>query len=268
MISFRIALLLLVTFSAACGVARAYDATQMVVATEGALPLLLTVPHDGDVLLGSTALRTPGNRPQDKVTRDFGTRKLAEQIAEQLNARLGRRPYLVIARVSRNYLDVNRVQQDAMRSPDALPAYLAYHDRIAGYVDALRQQFPAGALLVDIHGQSDEPNIIFRGTRAGLTTASLIKRFGPDAIDGQHSIFGALAAKGYQIHPVARDRSLREDPRFDGGYTVATYGSHHPQGIDAIQIEFGKHLRGNPGLATDVADGLISFMRHYRLLPP
>ena len=201
------------------------------------------------------------------MVRDTGTRDLAERVASRLEERLGKRPYVVIAKFSRKYLDANRPEQEAMESQDALPAYRAYHDQIAAFVAEVKGQFPSGALLVDVHGQSDDPNTTFRGTRAGLTAQSLLKRYGFPVLHGGKSITGVLAAKGYQVIPPVGAESLREDPRFNGGYTVSAYGSHRASGIDAIQLEFGKSHRANPHLAEDLAEALVVFMTQYELLP-
>lgn len=262
---FRIALLFLLA-TVGASVARAYEAASLVVASAGTLPLILTVPHDGAASLGSTPERIPGRSKQDKLTRDAGTRVLAEQIASRLEARFGKRPYIVIAGFHRKYLDANRAQQDAMQSPEALPAYRAYHDQIAAFVAEAKRRFPAGALLVDIHGQADEPDIIFRGTHAGMTTTTLLKRFGATVLSGEKSILGVLEAKGYQVHPPVAANTLREDPRFAGGFTVLAYGSHRPTGINAIQLEFGARMRKQPRLPQDVADALHTFMRQHGLL--
>lgn len=239
----------------------AYDATGMVVASQGTLPLILTVPHDGVESLDLVPVRTKGT-----VARDAGTRELTERIAAHLEKRIGQRPYIVIARFSRKYLDANRTEQDAMESPDALPAYRAYHDQIARFVADVKSRFPAGSLLIDVHGQSGEPGTTFRGTRAGLTTRSLLKRFGPAALQGKKSIIGGLAAKGYQVNPAIDAPSLEENRRYAGGHTVYTYGSNHANGIDAIQLEFGRRHRENPLLAHDLAEALIVFMREYGLV--
>lgn len=241
---------------------RAYDATDMVHASRGTLPLVLTVPHDGGEFLGFTPARSKGAK-----FRDAGTRELAERVASRLEERLGKRPYVVIAKFSRKYLDANRSEQDAMESQNALPAYRAYHDQIGAYVSELKSQFPAGSLLLDIHGQSDEPNTTFRGTRAGLTVKAMLDRFGPSVLQGDRSIIGVLAARGYQVFPALGADSLREDTRFAGGYAVFTYGSHLATGIDAIQLEFGKSHRANLRLAEDLADALVIFMTQFELLP-
>ncbi|MDP1954447.1 MAG: N-formylglutamate amidohydrolase [Polaromonas sp.] len=258
---FRQALLSLLACVALPGAAFAYDASAMVVSTKGSLPLILTVPHDGAEPLDALPARTKGT-----VVRDAGTRELAERVATLLEARLGKRPYIVVARFSRKYLDANRPEQEAMESQDALPAYRAYHDQITAYIAEIKTKFPAGALMVDVHGQSGDPDTTFRGTRAGLTAKTLLGRFGQPALQGEKSITGVLASKGYPVHPAVGAESLREDPRYAGGHTVATYGSHQPQGIDAIQLEFGRNHRANTRLAEDLADALVVFMTEYDLL--
>lgn len=257
----RIALILL--FAAFVPTAsHAYDASSMVVSSKGTLPLILTVPHDGGEFLGFIPVRTKG-----VVVRDAGTRELAERVATLLEERLGKRPYVVIAKFSRKYLDANRPEHEAMESQDALPAYRAYHDQVASFVGEIKRQFPMGSLLVDVHGQSDAPYTTFRGTRAGLTAKALLNRFGPSALQGEKSITGLLAAKGYQVNPAVAEKTLLEDRRFAGGYTVFTYGSQRAEGIDAIQLEFGKYHRANMRLAEDLAEALIVFMTEYELLP-
>jgi N-formylglutamate amidohydrolase len=243
-------------------VSHAYDASSLVASSKGTLPLILTVPHDGGEFLGLMPPRTKG-----AVVRDAGTRELAENVASLLEKRLGKRPYLVIAKFSRKFLDANRSEQDAMESQEALPAYRAYHDQVRAFASEVKLQFPAGALLVDVHGQSDDPNTTFRGTRGGLTAKALLARSGPTALQGEKSILGVLASKGYPVNPVVGAESLREDPRFAGGYTVFHYGSQHADGIDAIQLEFGKNHRANPRLAEDLTEALIVFMTEYELLP-
>jgi len=256
------ALSLLLVLAGLCPtVADSYEVADTVESSTGTLPLILTVPHDGGDFLGLTPARTKG-----AVVRDAGTRQLAERVASLLEQRLGRRPYLVIAKFSRKYADVNRTEADAIESEEALPAYREYHSRVADHVRQVRIAFPAGALLVDVHGQSDAPGTTFRGTRAGLTAKALVARFGPSAIQGDKSVIGVLASKGYAVHPSPGTDSLREGSRFTGGYTVFTYGSHRPEGIDAIQLEFGRDHRANPGLAEDLADALVTFLTQFEFL--
>lgn len=241
--------------------ANAYDAADTIEAIPGNLPLLFTVPHDGGEFFGMSSTRTRG-----ATVRDVGTRDLALRTAEFLERRTGRRPYVVIAKFTRKQLDANRSESEAMDSQELLPAYKAYHGQIATYVKELRRNYPKGALLVDVHGQSEEPNTTFRGTRAGLTTKRLIERFGHDALQGDKSVTGALASRGYNVSPASAGADLLEDQRYSGGFTVSSYGSHRPDGIDAIQLEFGRQHRANSRLAEDVALSVLGFMQAYELL--
>jgi N-formylglutamate amidohydrolase len=256
-------LLSLLLFSFNLGAAFAYDALAMVDSSKGTLPLILTVPHDGGDFLGMVPVRKTG-----ALVRDAGTAELAQRVASVLQARTGKRPYLVIARFSRKYLDANRTEQEAMESEEAMPAYRAYHDQIAAYVAEVKARYPNGSLLVDVHGQSQDPDTTFRGTRAGVTTRALLGRHGQAAIQGVSSIVGVLAAKGYAVNPPVDAQSLGEDPRYSGGFTVFQYGSHKTWGIDAIQLEFGKNHRAQERLAQDFAEALIVFMTQYGLLTP
>ena len=257
----RRSLLLLPATLALPAQAQGFDPSSAVFAARGTLPLIFTVPHDGENALPRVSVRSSG-----AVVRDAQTRDLAERTAAALEARTGRRPYIVVALFSRRYLDANRAEQEAMESPEALPAYRAYHDQIASWVAEVKARFPEGALLIDIHGQSSDPDVTFRGTRGGLTAKALLGRSGTAALQGERSIIGLLAARGYRVHPAPGTDDLREDSRFSGGYTVFSYGSHRPEGIDAIQLEFGRYHRTTRRLAADFADALVVFMQEYGLL--
>jgi N-formylglutamate amidohydrolase len=236
--------------------AMAYDADALVTASKGDLPLILTAPHDGTESVGLVPTRTSG-----AMVRDVGTGELAQRAADIIEKKTGKRPYLVIARFSRKYIDANRAPEEAYESDAAAPAYRAYHDRIAAYVAEVKSRFPAGALLVDVHGQGQEANVIFRGTRNGVTARALMARSGPEALLGPKSLIGELAARGYRTNPAPDGSTLHEDRRFNGGYTVFKYGSQNPDGIDAIQLEFGSSLRMQHRLAEDLADCLIGVMK-------
>jgi N-formylglutamate amidohydrolase len=222
------------------------------------MPILLTVPHDGDEMLGWIGVRKKGT-----VVRDVATRDLAERTANLLEKKTGLRPYFVIAKFSRRYLDANRQEAEAQESPEAIPAYRYYHAQIAKFVAEISAKYSDGAILIDIHGQSDDPETIFRGSRSGVTARVLLNKFGKEALQGNTSITGALQGKGYKVFPPIESPDLREDKRFNGGHTVFTYGSNNPNGIDAIQLEFGKRARDRSNLAEDFAGSILIFSKKY-----
>jgi hypothetical protein len=119
-------------------------------------------------------------------------------------------------------------------------------------------------LLLDIHGQAAEGNVIFRGTSHGRSVEDLIQRFGTQALSGPRSILGQLALSGYSILP--DPSGVDRESRFSGGHTVQTYGSHRNSGIDAMQLEFGTRLRARDNLdrtATNVAAAITVFAKEY-----
>ena len=83
---------------------------------------------------------------------------------------------------------------------------------------------------------------------------------------GGSSVLGYLASKGYEIFPSgAQIGNPREDPRFNGGHTVFSYGSNNAQGIDAIQIEIGRTIRSDRAFAGNLAAAIVVFYRRYLL---
>jgi hypothetical protein len=75
-------------------------------------------------------------------------------------------------------------------------------------------------------------------------------------------LVGLLQAAGYAMLPGGSGKP--EHPAFTGGYTVETYGSHHADGIDAIQLEIVAELRRlatpRARLAADLAAVIASLL--------
>jgi N-formylglutamate amidohydrolase len=229
-------------------------ASDLVVARPGGLPILLTAPHGGLAPVPGVPPRKSGTTSTDGYTIE-----LTEAVARHVEKALGKAPYVVAARFSRKYIDANRADHEAFEVPAARPAYDAYHGAIKRYVAELRERYPGGAVLVDVHGQSTEPEAVHRGTRDGATVAALVRRRGAEAVTGPQSLFGTLQARGYAVLPAGRSLiETREDPRYRGGHTVHTYGSSVGGGIDAIQVEVGAKLRRDPAFAAALADGIVA----------
>jgi len=202
---------------------------------------------------------------------DGRTRLLAEQLVPRLELLLGGSPYVVLARFHRRYLDANRPPEVAFEHDGARPHYLAYHAALRSYVQEIRATF-GGGLLLDLHGQSAAPEVIFRGTQNGVTTTELVQQWGAEALVGERSLFGQLAARGYQVFPANTPIGQPiEQPGWSGGYTVQRYGSHRRNGIDAIQVELGWDFRTKeylPTLVEDLAQAIAGFYAAYGHAPP
>lgn len=233
----------------------------------GTLPIVLSAPHGGGVRVPGSTGRTRG-----VVVRDLRTAEIALLCAQRLTDLLGGLPSLVIAQFSRRDADANRAPDEASECEPARLQYDAFHAALRRAVDQAREDH-GRALLLDIHGQSREPDAIARGTRTGRTVSALLRAFGPEALEGPDSILGRLAATGYRILPDPNpdDDRVETETIFNGGHIVAAYGSHEPDGIDAVQLELGADLRTPDRLvktARDLADATAVFARRYMLPEP
>ena len=253
----RIFLLLLLTVIHRLGLTAGPDS--LILTRPGNLPILLTVPHGGASTVPNVPLRNSGTTVTDAYTLET-----AEAVAKQLERALGAQPYFVAARFSRKYIDANRAAAEAYETPAAKPVYDAYHREIARYVAELRERFPQGALLLDIHGQGDAPDVVHRGTRNGATVAALLRRHGNAALTGPDSVPGALAGRGYRVFPPNTPPGNPPEHRgYSGGHTVHLYGSGGPAGIDAIQLELGRALRTDARFGVALGDAITVFCRAY-----
>lgn len=216
----------------------------------GELPILLTAPHGGRDAIPNVSERMGDGVDRFNPKSDTNTDILTERLAEAIEKKMGKRPFVVIARFHRKYADANRRGRDAYESDEAKVVYEAYHQAIATARSQVMERWGRGILL-DIHGQVAEPKAILRGTQNGKTTTHLISRFGREALIGESSLFGRLGHHGFSVMPEVGAEE-REHPNFNGGHTVITHGSGAGGTVDAIQLEFGSELRSRDALPTTV----------------
>lgn len=237
---------------------------RLVQVEHGDLPIILSAPHGGSDLIPGVPERRGSGAKLFRSKSDAFTGQLTEKLADAIEEKLGRRPYVVIARFHRKYLDANRRARDAFESPQAEPVYHAYHKAISDARRAVTERWGRG-ILIDIHGQAAEPKAIFRGTQNGKTTTYLYNRFGREAMTGETSLFGQLASQGFPVIP-AIGSTNNEHPSYDGGYTVITHGSQSGGTVDAIQLELGRDLRvpgANGETANKLAKAITEFSSNY-----
>ena len=248
-----------------CPAQSSAEKEQLLTLWAGTLPIILAAPHGGRDPIPGVAPRRGIGVPQFAAERDSNTAELAEAIALKLSELLGARPFLVIARFERKFIDANREPAAAYEMPQAKFHYDSYHRAIGEAAETIRQKWGSG-LLLDIHAQRAQAETIFRGTDNGRSVSRLQRQFGQAALLGPHSVLGHLAANGYKIQPdlTGQDR----ETRYTGGYTTRTYGSHRGTRIDAIQLELGSDLRAKANLertANDLALAVAVFAREYLL---
>jgi N-formylglutamate amidohydrolase len=229
----------------------------------GGLPLILLAPHGSTASIPGAPQRTGAGVRNFTTERDIATDLLVERLAADIAREAGVRPYVVIARFSRRFADVNRRPEDAYEGPEAGAAYNAYHAAIRAACADVVQRWGQG-LLIDVHGQPVYPRTVVQGTHSGQTIARLRERVGPEVLNGPGSLVGRLAMEGLTVMPRVGQADVQEPQRFGGGFTVATYGGVRGCGVDAIQLEFGTSLRDRVALESTshrAARGILAFVR-------
>ena len=143
---------------------------------------------------------------------------------------------------------------------DAQRYYDEYHNTIRQFIDEIRAENGGLGLLFDIHGTGGidrAPADLYLGTVNGETVERLL-RADPRAMQRPRSLRGFLEAAGYTV--------VAEAPELIGGYTVRTYGSHNPDGLDAIQIEIVLPLRKVPSQREALIEHLAQAIARFAVL--
>jgi len=248
----------------------------LVLVHAGTLPIVLTAPHGGRLDIPDVAQRTAPDAAHAAAFKKWGgfhaggdpnTDTLALRISAEIEKLTGQRPYLVLAKFKRKFVDPNRPSELAYSDPQAAPYYALYHSTIRNFVDDIRHAYPAG-LLLDVHGENKDGDVLMRGTVNGDTVAALVRRAGVRSITGPDGLFGQLEAQGFNVFPSNRLPlwSGAENAGFNGGYTVNVYGSQNADGIDAVQLEFGSRYRRDSELdrsAVQAARAIVTFYKAY-----
>ena len=129
------------------------------------------------------------DRPRHQHRRD--SRRLSPlELEEQLDGK----PWLVVARFDRKYVDANRSAEEGYESEKAKPTYDAYHSALAAACKAVKEKHGRG-LLLDIHGQGEFKDAICRGTRNGKTVDASARPRRPASADRQAERARPPAAK-------------------------------------------------------------------------
>ena len=213
-------------------------------AVRGDIPVLIAVPHDGD-------LDRPGLPPRFPPIdgRDVGTRNISTALEEALREGAGQ-PYLVVQKLRRSYVDTNRDRARAYQHPLGREVYDTFHQQIERFAEEIRDRFGDGVLL-DMHGNPRLPKDVYLGTYAGaaLTETAAGQAFEDD-------LRQALRAAGYEVPP--RD----ETPEvFGGDFIVDRHGAKARSPLSAVMIEIHRRHRSEltdqRRVGVALADGVL-----------
>lgn len=233
----------------------AQDAARHIEVRPGTLPVILTVPHGGDLKPESLLSRRYGVTAQDAHTVE-----LSLMISEELEARYGGRPHLVICLLHRSKVDCNRgLEEAAQGDPRAAAAWTQFHDAAEAMEKQVTQKYGTG-LTLDIHGHRHEEarvelGYLITGSKLNTTDQALdqdgklpkmtsirdLDKRSPQSfaglVRGPKSLGALLENQEFPAIPSPAHPSPGKSVYFSGAYDITAHGSRDEGTISAIQIE-------------------------------
>ncbi|MGC3966350.1 MAG: hypothetical protein QM775_02960 [Pirellulales bacterium] len=252
-------------------IAKPIPSDPLVDVQRGTIPIIICAPHGGrEVVPGvpprkNRPVNPPKGTPKWVTGTDMNTRELAQGIVAELEKRLGGKPYYVMARFQRKFIDANRGAEHSYEVPEAKFYHDAYHGTIAEYCREVQKKWGTG-LVIDVHGQGSFKDEILIGTVGGETVKLLIERYGRSALVGKDGLVGMMFDAGTKVKPDLNSENLNVAAGLNGGYTVQTYGSHRPTALEAVQFEYGSNYRKLENIAEsarETAAGVATFYEAY-----
>ena len=234
----------------------------------GNIPLIIVAPHGGDL---KPQWIDDRGCPDSKLLQDQYTLGIALQIEQELNA-MGYQPYMVLAKMHRIKIDLNRSLNTALcEDKTAVPLWELFHNQITAFQNDISTMHGRG-ILIDLHGQSHPEQRIelgyllnvqmlrdFEANNADYSNQAYIKSLisnNPQQVNfeqliiGDNSLGTLLEFKGFDAVPSNSDQApLEHQLFFSGGHNTINYGSRDSGSIDAIQVELNRE-----GLRSEIED--------------
>lgn len=200
----------------------------------GNMPILIVSVHGGKERLHGANVRDKraSEDPHFSIKKDLVTDTLAKNYKIELSRAFEQTgsPSLLISRLHRRYVDLNRPSEHAAEHPLAKRAHRDFHSALLSEIERLKEMH-GWVLVLDIHGQSAEKTDLILGTQR----ARSISRWTEQVF--WNDILPVLHQHGFTSAPEAPLSKYR----FGGGYITQHYGLD-PE-VDVVQLEHSQELR-------------------------
>ncbi len=258
----------------------------------GNIPLLIISVHGGDQKPQWIKKRTCQDA---KVLADAFTLGISTSLEIELK-KLGYSPYIIVNKLHREKLDLNRSLETSNCGDSTTEAYWkTFHNQIFKFREEIQTRFGKG-LVIDIHGHGFSKQRIqlgyllfsddLRKDDEVINTSTYINKSSikslinnnqkgftlSDLLRGPNSLGAYLTQEGYPTVPSPNDRApLVGDGFFSGGHNTSIYGSKNGDNIDAIQIELNKiglrdTTENREKLTLSLAKSIMAYLKfHYQV---
>lgn len=272
-----------------------FEANRWIAYVPGDAPLIIIVPHGGNVEPRSLRDREcadclGGTDPQ--------TQQLARAVVDSFVAHTGRRPHLVANLLRRIKLDANRDMAVATGGHANVESTWRWMHAAVDTAKASVVRHTGRGLVIDLHAHAHKIKRIEVGylldrnalrrmegghdtsaSTVGSTMVSTIDHIARTSVtgdsynamhNGANSLGGMLAAAGLRAIPSPADPAPRSgEDYYYGVYNVERHGSLRGGTIDAVQLEMpvdaiNDTRRGMERVAGQLARVLVQYLeRHY-----
>ena len=255
----------------------------------GNIPVILSIPHGGDISPSEISNRTYGVTVTDSNTIELGI-----AIRNYFYSNYNIRPYVIINNLKRTKLDANRDKAEAAQNNIyAERAFDEFHFYIEKAREDIISKFSTG-ILFDIHGHGINPDGFndLRTWIGYLLTAdeldnsndyidqnisindvsiySLLNSSGQtlsQLLSGPNSLGALFENNNYTALPSPESRSPEGMRYFSGGYNTFRYGTNREFNFSSIQLEFPfQGLRDTPQSRTQFSSIFVDLVQEYFLI--
>ena len=255
----------------------------------GNIPVILSIPHGGDISPSEISNRTYGVTVTDSNTIELGI-----AIRNYFYSNHNIRPYVIINNLKRTKLDANRDKVEAAQNNIyAERAFDEFHFYIEKAREDIISKFSTG-ILFDIHGHGINPDGFndLRTWIGYLLTAdeldnsndyidqnisindvsiySLLNSSGQtlsQLLSGPNSLGALFENNNYTALPSPESRSPEGMRYFSGGYNTFRYGTNREFNFSSIQLEFPfQGLRDTPQSRTQFSSIFVDLVHEYFLI--
>ena len=255
----------------------------------GNIPIILSIPHGGDISPSEISNRTYGVSVTDSNTIELGI-----SIRNYFYSNYNIRPYVIINNLKRTKLDANRDRIEAAQGNIyAERAFDEFHFYIEKAREDIITKFGTGVLF-DIHGHGINPDgfndlrtwIGYLLTSDELDNSndyidknisindvsiySILNSSGQslsELLSGPSSLGALFEDNNYTALPSPQSRSPEGMRYFSGGYNTFRYGTNRNFNFSSIQLEFPfQGLRDTPQSRNLFAARFVDLVQEYFLI--